>query len=571
MDVVSEIKEKLNIVDVISSYVTLRKRGSNWFGLCPFHGEKTASFSVNEERGFYHCFGCGESGDIFSFMEKVEHIDFRSALEMLGKQAHVDISQGTYDNKDSQKKDKLVEINEFTQKFYTWILKEHESGQIGRDYLKKRKIKEKSIDIFKLGYAPSSETLLYKKLIDRGFTEQEIIEAGVCTVRERDGKVIDKFRNRLMFPIENISGKTVGFSGRYIPTKKEIPNFTPPKYLNTADTPIFNKGKLFYGFNQAKEEIIEKDAIILSEGQVNIIASYQVKEKNIIASMGTALTSDHLKFLSRYTKNIYFCYDNDNAGQNALYKSSKLALIQDFSINVISLQKGSDPDDEIKEYEDLWHSDIKLAKNVFDHFIDKYKEMYKNNNDKNKVLENFVDLFVSCTNPVTKDLLLEKLSGALDLSKDILIEYFAQRSTSINIAPAHVMPTPNMSMSSNNIEEYALALLIQNYELLKQYLDPEYILYFPQNETLYDKLLQEDLNILLQDNDVKDKIGMLLAQNLPHTEHIEKAFQESIKTLKKMYIKYQIKGLKEELSFADEKKQEEILGQIEELIRSIES
>lgn len=568
MDVVEEVKEKLNIVEIISPYVTLRKRGSNWFGLCPFHNEKSGSFSVNEDRGFFHCFGCGESGDIFTFIQKVEHVDFRESLEMLAKKANVDLSKSVIDKKYTEKKNIYLQINELTKNFYLWMLQKHELGERGREYVKKRKIKESAIEKYQLGYAPTGETNLYHMMQKKGYANQQLIDSGVCIRRERDNKIIDKFRGRLMFPILDNLGRTVGFSGRHIPVPKET--YSPPKYLNTGETSIFLKGKILYGFYQAVDEIMQKGFVILSEGQMNIVSSFQTGVKNIVASMGTALTVDHLKFLSRYTKNLYLCFDNDGAGHTAMLRSSKMALKQDFNIRVIRLRFGSDPDEEIQKDEDAWRSDIELAQELFDYLIDEAKRTYKGIDDKNRILGDFVEIYHSCVNPIMREVLVQKLSNDFDVTMDTLMEFFATRKTEAVEVKIATLPTPSHSLSVNDIEEFTLAIIVQNYDTLHDQMQPEHSIFFQSYETIYEKLHDESLDKVLQDENLKQIVESLLAKNLPETEDIIDAYADCIRRLKTDFVKRLIATLKDELSFADETRQSEILKEIDELVHSLD-
>jgi len=568
MDAISEIKEKLNIIDIISPYVMLRKRGSNWFGLCPFHNEKTGSFSVNEDRGYFHCFGCGESGDIFSFIQKKEHVDFKEALEILAKQANIDISKNVYDAKDKNEKSKLVEINEVAQKFFSWILKEHKIGVRGRNYVKKRKILKDAQDVFLLGYAPTGNDNLYKILKKRDYTDQDILDSGVCVKRENSNYITDKFRGRLMFPTQNTSDHVVGFSGRYIPV--ENPKFEPPKYLNTGETRIFNKGKLLYGFSQAKDEILAKGFVIISEGQINIISSFQVGIKNIVASMGTALTPDQLKLLSRYTKNLYLCFDSDNAGQVALVRGIKLALQQDFNIRVVVLQKGSDPDEEISNDVELWKLDIANAIDAIDFLIETAKKDYKTIDDTNNVLEKFIEIYNACVNPVTKEILVQKLSNEFGISDDSLNEYFSTKKAKeiIPILKVQNIPSPSVLLSSHDAEEYTLALICQNYDVLKKGLNTDYVVFFEKNEDLYLALCEKNIDDILGTNVYDDLISTLLTKNLPDMKDLPNAFNECINTLRNIFVKKSIDELKKELLQSTDSEQEQILQQINELVQS---
>lgn len=332
-DVISEIKKRINIVDLISNYVTLKKRGKSYIGLCPFHNEKTGSFNVNADKGFYKCFGCGESGDIFTFVQKYENVDFYDALKILAEKAGVEITVSQQEKNKKSEKDEIYIANGYAVSFYKNYLK---SSPEALSYLSRRGVSPEIAEKFSLGFSPNEWNKLTGLLRSKQLKDEVGIKAGLLRSSDKN-TVYDVFRNRVMYPIFTSMGKPIGFGGRNMGGED-------PKYLNTPETPVFNKGKEFYGLNFAKESISKKDQAIIVEGYMDVIACHSHGVENAIAVLGTALTKDHIEKITRYTKNIVLCFDADNAGIKAALRSGDLFLQEGITPKVATTPKGEDPD-----------------------------------------------------------------------------------------------------------------------------------------------------------------------------------------------------------------------------------
>lgn len=356
MDEVEEIKRRVDIVDLISSYLTLKKAGVNYRALCPFHNEKTPSMMISPEKQIFKCFGCNEGGDVFSFVMKMENLEFREALEMLAQRAGVklkrekpfDSTQGGPD-----KKSRLFKINLLSAQVFSKILNSHSVGKTALEYLKKRKLSNQIIKDFMIGYAPANK-ILGSFLKKRGFTDSEIASAGGP----------DRFYKRIIFPICDVMGNVLGFTGRVLDPKQE------PKYLNTPETIIFHKGRILFNLEKARGEIKLQRATVVVEGQMDVIASYQTGVKNVVATSGTALTTEHLQILFRYTPNIIFAFDSDTAGLATAKKAYESAIAEGFNVKMVELGDFKDPGEMIAADPLFWQKAVEESKSVIDWYFD---------------------------------------------------------------------------------------------------------------------------------------------------------------------------------------------------------
>lgn len=411
-DNVEEIKKRLDIVDFISGYLTLKKAGVNYKASCPFHSEKTPSFMVSAERQIYKCFGCGESGDIFSFLMKMEGLNFPEAIEMLANRAGViidkHINKEVY-QKEKDNKSRLYKINKLAAQVYHKILLEHSSASQARDYLKKRKLSTETINVFNIGYAPT-KPILEQFLHDRGFSYEEIHSAGNP----------DRFKNRIIFPITDQMGNVLGFTGRVINPADQ------PKYLNTPETNIFHKGRILYGLDIAKQSIKQDKNAVIVEGQMDVISSHQAGVKNVVASSGTALTSDHLDVLSRYSNNIIFAFDQDLAGEQAAKKSIMMAISKGLNAKTIIIPKGFKDAGEIVEKDPkLWQKTIIDSVHVLDWiiqrtFIDKKDNL--SGQEKKEIAQNIIPFISIIPDQIEQEHYIKILTSKLDTKEGLIID-----------------------------------------------------------------------------------------------------------------------------------------------------
>lgn len=334
--IVEEVRRATDIVEVISQYVRLQKRGKNYLGLCPFHTEKTPSFTVNREKGLYHCFGCGAGGNVFTFLTQHDHMSFGEALRQLAARANIALP--SYSDGTRSDVDDVMDINEKAVRYYRDMLRSDE-GAPALSYLKeKRLFTDESIDTFMIGYAPDRWDGLLNYLRKKGTGEAVIEKAGLILKRQDGSGYYDRFRARIMFPVFSAGGSVIAFGGRAMKSDERA------KYINSPETAAYVKGKTLFGIYQAKDAIIEKDAAILVEGYADLIALHQSGIRNVVASSGTALTVEQIQYISRYTQNVYLVYDADTAGQDASLRGSDILLEQGMNVYIVELPAGEDPD-----------------------------------------------------------------------------------------------------------------------------------------------------------------------------------------------------------------------------------
>ena len=340
-EIIDEVRMQNDIVEVISQYVPLKQKGSSYFGLCPFHNEKTASFSVNSEKQFYYCFGCGAAGNVFSFLMEMENLDFPEAMKKLAERAHITLPEPEKSAQviaAEQTKQRLFDIHTAAGRYFYDCLQEKQ-GEQARAYLTKRQMDPRMARKFGIGYSPDSYDALFKHLKEKGFTLSDILKSGLV-LENKDGKGYhDRFRGRLMFPIFDVQGRVVGFGGRIL-AKGE------PKYLNSPETILFSKSRNLYGLNFAKAA--KKRELILVEGYMDMLSIYQAGFKNVVASLGTAFNNDHARTLKRFADDVILLYDSDEAGTNAALRAIPVLVKNGFRVKVTQVPDGKDPDEFIK-------------------------------------------------------------------------------------------------------------------------------------------------------------------------------------------------------------------------------
>ncbi len=356
--VVEEIKSKLDIVQVVSEYVQLKKAGTRMSGLCPFHSERTPSFSVSPDMQFWYCFGCNEGGDAINFVMRMEGFDFPEALKVLAKRTGIQLK--AEDPQKSGRRQRLIDVNAAAARFFHEVLMKHPSAETARKYAaEKRALKPETIEDLLIGYAPDSWDATSAALKKKGFTEEEIVAAGIATKRDKGGGTFDRFRARLMFPIRDVHGNIVGFTGRILPGSPDADK-EEAKYVNTQQTDVYNKSSVLFGLDRAKRAIRKVEYAVVVEGNMDVVASHQAGVTNVVASSGTALTEQQLDLLSRYTDKLVLSFDNDAAGERAARRGIELALQKGFTVRVLRLppEAGKDPDDAIRKDVKLWQQAI---------------------------------------------------------------------------------------------------------------------------------------------------------------------------------------------------------------------
>ncbi len=410
-----QIKDTLSIVDVISSYIKVEKSGKNYKARCPFHNEKTPSFYISLERRSYHCFGCAAHGDIFTFVEKIENIPFIETLRMLALRANISLT----DNVRNEKDGKLILLLEDTTKYYEKML---EGSVEGRAYVSERGLSDETIKTFRIGFAPNEWRKLFIELSVKGYTPEEMEDAGVVIkALDANGKVkgwYDRFRGRIMFPVRNIGGRTVGYSGRILPQFTDDTK-TQAKYVNTPETALYHKSKILFGYDTAKKKMAETKEVIVVEGQMDLCASYQAGVHNTIAVSGTAFTDEHIKLLKRFAEKVTLSFDSDSAGITALKKSAKLCILGGLDVYALLLSS-KDPADLIKESKDAWLEALQKKKHVILYILELLKEIKDEREYRKKVKEEVLPLVGAILSPLERDYFLTKVSEETGIEKNVL-------------------------------------------------------------------------------------------------------------------------------------------------------
>jgi len=373
---------------------------------------------VSPERQMWHCFGCGEGGDIFSFVMKIEGLEFRDALKLLAEKAGVELKNTGYKSSDSGKKKRILEVVEVSIKFYEECLK-IKTGKKAFEYLLKRGLSKNIIEKFQLGYAPDSWDLLSKFLQKKGYQENEIFAAGITVKKDRGG-YYDRFRNRIMFPINNVSGQAVGFSSRVMPGQDE----NQAKYINTPETALYNKSQILYGLDKAKLAIRKNNLTILVEGNMDVIASFQAEIENVVAASGTALTNEQIRIIKRYTDNVAFSFDLDPAGIKAANRGIELALAEGMNVQVITVPEGKDPADCVKSNPDLWKEAVKNPKPIMEFYFDSVFAKYDPTKieDKKKIAAELLNIIAKISNKIEQSHYLQILAEKLSVDEKVLAE-----------------------------------------------------------------------------------------------------------------------------------------------------
>jgi DNA primase len=457
MDQATEIREKIDIVSLISEYLPLKKAGRNFKTNCPFHNENTPSLVISPERQIWHCFGCGKGGDAFTFLMEYENMEFPEALRALAKKAGITLIETAFKSQEYSEKEKIFTINNQALKYYHYILTEHAIGKPALVYLlEKRKINKGIIDTFELGFAPGNGTALSDYLVKKkGYSNKDLLLAGISF--ERNGRLSDFFRGRIIFPLFDHRGNVTGFSARALDDNNQ------PKYLNTKETAVYHKGSMFFGLNGAKEEIKQKQDAIIVEGEFDAISLFMEGIKNVVAIKGTALTENQVNLLARFTPKVTLCLDQDNAGFEATRRSLEIIEKKGLTTMIIVTTEGKDPDEAIKKNPAAFKKAIKESAGVYDYLTEKFvSEAHKDTAEgKKAITDNLLPLFGNITNEVIKEHYLKKLSGILDISFESLlkeVEKLKKKDSEDKI----IIPKKDKRTRREILEEYLLALIIQN-------------------------------------------------------------------------------------------------------------
>lgn len=467
MSDIEEIKTRLDIVSVISQYVPgLKRAGRSYKARCPFHQEKTGSFIVTPEMQRYKCFGCGEGGDVITFIQKIERVEFIDALKIAAEKAGYQLKNEYHkDDKLEKEKKRIIEANTLATKYWNYILATHNAGKSARAYMSTRGIRKEEMQKFQLGYAPKGDNLK-EFLLSKNFSELELVQWGLLT--EREGKIVDKFRDRLILPIYNTNGEVVGFSGRIISHSDYA-----PKYLNSPETLVYHKGDILMGLYQAIAATRKHKFLILEEGNIDLLSSHKVGVENIAATGGTSLTEKQCQLIKRYADIVYFCFDTDSAGTKALVRGLEIAERIGLKHKVIDITGFQDPDDLISSDPNKWKEVIDKPVNTVEYLLALFQKDLDLGSPDGK--SNYVELTLPVLKALKDKIQLQHFANEIALIVGTTVDVILEKVANIGVIIANVdridtqvnqIPT-KLSTSPNQWEIYLLALIMQVSDMQK--------------------------------------------------------------------------------------------------------
>ncbi len=605
-EIIDEIRSRCNIVDVIRSYIPVKKAGSGtWKALCPFHNEKTPSFTISEQRGRYHCFGCGAGGDAFKFIMEWEKVDFPNAIHLLASKCGVLIPEKTYSNPQERqqaqqhagKRERLYQINKEFAEWYALLLKNNPDWPVSQ-YLTNRGIPPETAQKFQLGATPDSwdASLIHGRELN--FSEEELLESGIALQNEESKRVYDRFRNRLIFPIWNEQGRVVGFSARTI--EKEAPG---AKYVNSPETPVFRKSNILYGLPLARKAIQERNMVILCEGQLDTIAMHRAGFECTVAPQGTAFTDEQARLLKRYTDRVYLAFDSDSAGQKATARALELLLPLDFEIKVIRFPEGGDPDEIYKNSGEAGLNKlIDEAVDMLDFLCMLIFPKHDRNTPfgKSRIINEMLGYFRMLSKPIAREMYIQELSSRLGVKPETVFSEYNKESKNQantfkfkrrpeleepgfdnNNTAAAFEPQPNIpapSMAIRHAEKTLLEIALASEETANQLTTELPVEKLTQ--TVIGKAINELINCTLNGEweHAKDHLSdferenpssglskILLQESIYKSKQAAKAIEDCLSVINEHYKKLKLTDLMQKLRAATPEEKAEIMKELQEL------
>lgn len=565
---IEEIKNRVDIVDLVSEYVTLKKTGRNFTGLCPFHQEKTPSFTVNRDKQIFYCFGCGEGGNVITFLMKIADKTFPEAIKDLAVKTGVvlpPVSSGKEDRQKDLLKEGILNLNLKAAQLFSRNLSSG-AGKVAREYLQNRSISEETIKQFRLGYVPDAWRSLTDYIESSGISLKLAEQAGLV-IAGKEGSYYDRFRGRLIFPIENIFGETVAFGGRVM-DKGE------PKYLNSPESPVYIKGKNLYGLIKAKEEIRKKGFALIVEGYFDLISLWNAGIGNVVATLGTALTREHLELLRRYTVEVVALFDPDEAGKKALDRSLELFLSMRMRARALILPEGCDPDDYVKKYgKDKLDELVAHAPAISDYYIDNVLGGGKTFEEKRDVVKTAMEFINKIDDEIEKNLFIRRIAEKLGISQELFKKEIHKKG--IQLKPRTVGEKQNIKVNIDPVEVHLIQLLLEYPQKIAQVESEKVLDYFLHMELkiLGEKIVETykllgfvDINVILSadsDRALREKIYKLRIDELPIDDKtLEKDFTDTIRKIKEKWYKDQHRQIKIKLSKAQENGDDDMVNKL---------
>ena len=548
-----QIADANDIVEVINEYIPLKKSGKNFKACCPFHNEKTPSFFVSQEKQFYHCFGCKSSGDLFSFVMKYEEMDFFSALTKLAERVNIPITYSHSSESEGQK-DRLYKVNEDVCKYYLKILEDKLSGRI-RQYLSDRGIDVKPQRNFKLGYAPDSWDALQRWAKTRAIDAEDLLSLGLIIKREGKSGYYDRFRKRIMIPIFSVTGRVTGFGGRVIDN-------SAVKYMNSPESPLFNKGNILYGLNYSRDDVSKNDCAIVVEGYFDFLALYSAGVKNVVASLGTSFTESHVNLLKRYTDNVVMAYDSDTAGQKASLRALEIFLSNDMYVKVLVLPRGEDPDSFLrKKGIGALKKEIDNAVDIMDFQFSLLAEEHDISTDggRVKIAGSIIETINKIPSSIRRDIYLKRFSEKLGVDERMFREELGRK-----VVPSikrkeekKVSKVPRVSakdlLLKLSLEDLQCAKLLIDHDLRvlfqdrEQFLLAKYIVKYAEGGKRFSPVLLAGAE---RDSIVSYAASVSMQQSHPEMDKV-KAANDCIRKIENNLLNEKIKKIENEIKLAE--------------------
>ena len=561
-EILEEVKDTNDIVEVISQYVHLKRSGRNYFGLCPFHNEKSPSFSVSPDKQIFHCFGCGVGGNVITFISKIEGIGFKEAIETLADRANIKLPtiENNLDSKKEELKSKVYKVNAFSAEYYHKRLYQKES-KIGQEYIKKRKLNNETLESYKIGFSGNFDEL-YNELKKQGFGEEEILESGLVNKNDK-GMYIDRYRNRIMIPIFDERGRVIAFGGRVLDDSK-------PKYINSPENIVYSKGRHLFGLNVAKKGDTKK--LLIVEGYMDAISLHQRGITNVVASLGTALTQSQGWLLRKNAEQVILGFDSDGAGQTAIIRAMEVMQNMGCDMRVLQMTGAKDPDEYVIKYGSANFQ--KLMDNAISLIEFKVKVLKQNLNldnaaDKIKFLNEIANLISKIDNTMEREIYIEKIAKGYNISKEAIfaqvnkLKYSGNQDKKILEKTYKVRSNNKFNEDEEKISEELkkrentiISILInnpQNYDKIKENIKPEEFKYQINRkivEELYKELEKENYNVMsvldhFEDEEIQNHLTSIMAEDY--------GIEDNEKAIEDIFIKYEREKL--------EKRRDEILKQ----------
>ena len=583
-EIIEEVRQNNDVVDIISQYVHLTRKGRNYFGLCPFHSEKSPSFSVSPDRQIFHCFGCGVGGNVYTFLMKIEGITFKESLEQLAERANIQLP--TYENSADAAKDelkaKVYKVNEFAAEFYHQNLYKP-VAKIGQEYVKKRKMNRETLEAYRIGFSGKFDEL-YKALKAQGFGEKEILESGLVN-KNANGTYIDRYRERLMFPICDARGKVIAFGGRILDDSKiKDHKFPQPKYINSPENVVYSKGRHLFGLNVAKKESAKK--LLIVEGYMDVISLHQRGITNVVGALGTALTEQQGWLLRKSTEQVILGFDADGAGQTAIERSMKILQKMGCDMRVLQIEGAKDPDEYIVKFgEGRFRLAMDNAISLVEFTVKNLKKDLNldNTSDKIKFLNEIAKILSKVENTMEREIYIEKIAKGYNISKEAIyaevnkLIYAGNKTDKVLQSNTKEVKRVEIEIKDDIIDEdlqrrenTIIAILLENnnniFQKIKEKIKPEDFrseINKKIAKELYNELEKEDCNInkLIDtfDETMQSHITMLMATDF-EIEDVDKAVEDILTKYEKERLENRKREILKQLEIEQDAQKKTQLG-----------